>query len=125
MSIEIECPICLEIVDDDINILQCKHIYHKTCFEKYINTCEGVVLCPICRYEVMTIINPPQINEINNENNNILDIESQQQQSSNDPPNTSSYSVSECCFNTRLVATNIILPLVAIILLLKFVFFPY
>ena len=35
---EFTCPICLELVDSTtIRVTKCGHIYHKACFDKYID----------------------------------------------------------------------------------------
>ena len=44
-----ECPICLDVMYDNIYITSCLHKFHETCYNKYkqiaINT-----KCPICRH---------------------------------------------------------------------------
>lgn len=42
-----ECSICLETLEDTENILtSCKHVFHQTCFEKWIEIDRS---CPLCR----------------------------------------------------------------------------
>lgn len=43
------CPICLEKMNDgDIEITNCYHGFHKSCWEKYNKD-----ICPICRGKAM------------------------------------------------------------------------
>jgi hypothetical protein len=44
-----ECPICLEAVQDDVNvgITECRHKYHMSCFVKMV--LHGEDRCAICR----------------------------------------------------------------------------
>lgn len=47
------CPICLESMDGDkIYILNCNHLYHIECFNRYIvhdYTELNTISCPLCR----------------------------------------------------------------------------
>ena len=46
-----ECVICLEnmIYDEDLIIINCSHIYHKECIQKWLNRNS---ICPLCDYIV-------------------------------------------------------------------------
>lgn len=51
---EFTCPICLELVDSKtIRVVKCGHIFHKLCFDQYIDTqirANGRrPKCPVCR----------------------------------------------------------------------------
>lgn len=48
---ENECSICLERYrkKDKCVILECEHVYHKTCYEKWE---KNSVSCPLCRYAI-------------------------------------------------------------------------
>ena len=43
-SINDECSICLENLDNDIIILKCKHGYHSKCFKEYCDTISEIIL---------------------------------------------------------------------------------
>lgn len=64
-----ECIICLEILDNEICILNCKHRYHYDCLVKWIDKNNNIGnLCTICkkRSEIINIIN------IGDTNNNLI-----------------------------------------------------
>jgi hypothetical protein len=68
MSSEEECLICFEnITDDNKEILECNHIYHKICVSNWykVSTQKD---CPLCR-SVITTINDSD-NDSDNENDN-------------------------------------------------------
>ena len=45
-----ECCICLEILDEDLKLLPCKHIIHNKCILKMNNSeCKSKNKCPLCR----------------------------------------------------------------------------
>ena len=49
-NIELECPICLELIRRNLNELEltdCGHIFHKDCLNN--TRTNGVLNCPICR----------------------------------------------------------------------------
>ena len=45
------CVICLEdfVIDDEVSTLQCLHLFHQKCIEKWI---KKKLWCPICKYEI-------------------------------------------------------------------------
>ena len=63
-----KCCICLEIINDDIHISKCNHIFHYKCIEKAIN--KNIMDCPICRSNLRTGEKKQVINRINNYDNN-------------------------------------------------------
>jgi hypothetical protein len=44
-----ECSICLEsfILDEDIKVLNCQHIFHPDCINNWLTKCKTT--CPVCR----------------------------------------------------------------------------
>lgn len=46
-----ECVICLEnmIYNEDLIMINCSHIYHKECIQKWLNRNS---ICPLCDYIV-------------------------------------------------------------------------
>ena len=38
------CSICLDVMETDVLVLECNHIFHKNCLKKWI--------CPICRTSI-------------------------------------------------------------------------
>ena len=46
-----ECPICYDTINDvnEIFNLPCKHIFHRTCLERWIQTSNS---CPMCRQTI-------------------------------------------------------------------------
>ena len=47
-----ECSICLEQFskDQDAAVTKCKHIYHRTCLQKWMDSHDS---CPTCRHNVV------------------------------------------------------------------------
>jgi predicted nucleotidyltransferase component of viral defense system len=48
----IECPICYNYFNNNIFITSCKHIFCKSCYKKWENTCNFNIVkttCPLCR----------------------------------------------------------------------------
>jgi len=45
------CAICFEKLEENILFLDCSHILHRKCYEKYVETCckNYIFNCPICR----------------------------------------------------------------------------
>lgn len=43
------CPICTEVIDDDIYITSCYHLFHVSCIEKCL---EKKQECPTCRNQI-------------------------------------------------------------------------
>jgi len=41
-----DCSICYEILESDIKTLDCAHVYHKGCIERW---CCRANTCPLCR----------------------------------------------------------------------------
>ena len=57
-----DCPICLEIMKDNIHLTQCLHKFHNTCFQDFLkNSIDH--RCPICR----TNLQQEENNEENDE----------------------------------------------------------
>ena len=48
-EINIECSICLEIVEDNQITLNCNHTYHSDCLTKWLFINK---ICPLCRQEL-------------------------------------------------------------------------
>jgi uncharacterized Zn finger protein (UPF0148 family) len=57
-----DCPICLDVLKEDVFITPCLHQFHNTCFTKFLQTSDDH-RCPICR-------NPLQNNETNENDEN-------------------------------------------------------
>ncbi len=51
-TIDRECPICLDVLDnrDTIIILQCNHIFHEKCIDEHIK--RGNDFCPYCMKKI-------------------------------------------------------------------------
>lgn len=49
----LECPVCYEIITDNLTITFCNHIYHKECIYKWLILNDS---CPICRKIIKKII---------------------------------------------------------------------
>ena len=47
------CPICLEILQENLFITFCSHVFHKECINKCL---EVDIRCPMCRREIDGII---------------------------------------------------------------------
>lgn len=87
-----ECPICLEILEGTIVILNCNHKYHGECLEQWFNSSaiESENICPQCNLEVCikNIVDIPNekdknaiinLNNLNNNNYNKLNtVENEQ-----------------------------------------------
>lgn len=58
-----ECPICLEVIDTNSYSTPCKHIFHKKCYENFIefNKWKNIVACPLCNSDIIIEI---QNNEV-------------------------------------------------------------
>jgi hypothetical protein len=55
------CGICLECLNNDIEILECTHIFHPECIKKLVESkCTSKHKCPICRHEFTNITQKPQ-----------------------------------------------------------------
>ena len=63
---EDKCPICLQKYKsaDIIKEFPCKHIFHKTCIFKWLNTSN---VCPLCKHDITEEINNVIIREEDNE----------------------------------------------------------
>jgi hypothetical protein len=46
-----ECPICLDIFNNECKILPCKHKYHTRCINMWL---ERKNICPLCRFPLST-----------------------------------------------------------------------
>ena len=46
------CSVCLDVFqrDQDAAVTKCKHIYHRACLKKWMETHDS---CPICRHDVV------------------------------------------------------------------------
>ena len=66
---EVECSICrMEMEhDDEYFDIECKHIFHKECLEKWLTECNYT--CPVCRIELGSA-NPHIDNDNHNDNHN-------------------------------------------------------
>lgn len=64
---EVECSICrMEMEhDDEYFDIECKHMFHKDCLEKWLTECNYT--CPVCRIELGSA-NPHIDNDIDNDN---------------------------------------------------------
>ncbi len=53
-QVQIECPICMEIIEDqfDKTITKCGHTFHSTCIFENIST-TWKLECPCCRGELV------------------------------------------------------------------------
>ncbi|KAL2231976.1 UNVERIFIED_CONTAM: putative RING finger protein P4H10.07 [Sesamum indicum] len=51
-----ECAICLsEIrVGEEGRELECQHIFHRGCLDRWLRYCDGPATCPLCRRAVLT-----------------------------------------------------------------------
>ena len=55
-EIDMECAICVELMDEDIAELECHHKYHRDCVNEWIAMCrfkKVAPTCPKCRGDVM------------------------------------------------------------------------
>lgn len=48
------CVICLYPIrllrsNKNVKVLECSHIFHKYCINKYIKMTDGIIKCPLCR----------------------------------------------------------------------------
>lgn len=73
------CPICLDVLSNDIQLLICNHKYHMICINDWINTnVRNIrnVSCPICNTIIVNIHEIIQPSYDTNTNTNIeyLDI---------------------------------------------------
>ena len=49
-DLPITCPICYDIMDDNImKLTNCNHMYHQDCIMKWIERTYPIISCPICR----------------------------------------------------------------------------
>lgn len=46
---EDNCPICLDLLTEDVYELNCKHSFHKNCIQRWLLTS---TMCPLCRTHV-------------------------------------------------------------------------
>jgi hypothetical protein len=47
------CGICLEFLNNDIELLPCSHIFHSKCIKILIESkCTSKYNCPICRHKL-------------------------------------------------------------------------
>jgi len=53
LGIETECAVCREnlVVDDKMQELPCKHLFHPPCLKPWLDENNS---CPICRHELRT-----------------------------------------------------------------------
>jgi hypothetical protein len=59
ISINEPCSICYDIIDNDICITPCDHIFHTECVKKWLDIQEGngqLQTCPLCRNELQGIL---------------------------------------------------------------------
>ena len=63
---ELNCPICLSILDTPVLELPNQHIFCKKCYDSYLkkNGIENNPICPICKTEISSIIEPKFINNM-------------------------------------------------------------
>jgi len=47
-SVKRECPICMDTISDNLQVLKCGHCYHKTCWSEVTRHQEGATCC-VCR----------------------------------------------------------------------------
>jgi len=45
-----DCPICLEVINQDVFITTCIHRFHNKCFTEYVQKSSNH-RCPICRHD--------------------------------------------------------------------------
>ena len=64
---KVDCPICLDIIDNDIITTSCNHRFHNTCFSAWHN--DGNYNCPVCRSTNCTDLNN---NPRNRRQNNLV-----------------------------------------------------
>jgi hypothetical protein len=64
----INCPICLEDIDGDVEFLPCIHKFHKTCIDSWI---KETPVCPICKVPIY--INTPEQLDIYNRHKKHVD----------------------------------------------------
>ena len=55
-KLEGTCCICLETITKNKSLLECNHIFHKKCLEKWKKKTENEFNCPLCRQKISTII---------------------------------------------------------------------
>lgn len=53
LSIDIECSICYEEITNNASKLDCGHIYHKECIDKWLQVNST---CPYCRHSLSSIV---------------------------------------------------------------------
>jgi hypothetical protein len=61
-----ECPICNDVLENELVKLQCGHVFHLFCLQSWFNTAtvnEGPPLCPVCREEPVGKALPVEVNE--------------------------------------------------------------
>ena len=58
----LECPVCLEIMDNSCKVLPCQHTFHTQCL-KGIRDAKETLQCPECKQNVTTKIEnlPPNV----------------------------------------------------------------
>ena len=63
---ELNCPICLAILNEPVLELPNQHIFCKKCLDSYLNKngLENNPICPICKSPITSIIKPIFINNI-------------------------------------------------------------
>eukprot|EP00906_Rhabdomonas_costata_P026600 RCo037898 len=49
------CPICLDVVADDIFVSPCLHVFHFDCVRAWLDG-QSRSTCPVCRAEISTFI---------------------------------------------------------------------
>lgn len=54
------CPICLDLILEDMFITSCKHVYHRNCLQGWLVKSS---VCPLCRSPLPVMPNPNRPNE--------------------------------------------------------------
>lgn len=70
------CIICHDKILNEIEILKCRHFFHKNCIEQWFDTqknAKQIPSCPLCRQKHITIWE--QINNLSIQNLSLLDID--------------------------------------------------
>lgn len=50
-----DCPICLEIIENNVFTTYCNHLFHKECINKWLSKTQN---CPYCRSIIKSNIQP-------------------------------------------------------------------
>lgn len=93
------CTICYSSIEDDTKTtLKCGHVYHTECYTTYIayNVVKKkeTITCPVCRNDILEIVNKPRFIQIITGNN---DIESQSEYDDNNIVQLGCCNTTLCC----------------------------